>query len=80
VLTGPSSRIRNLSDRRRDLARGRGRALSIALIQLPNYRDTNPTLAASASRVIREALADHNASDRVEMPIAARDRGTASWP
>jgi aminoglycoside phosphotransferase (APT) family kinase protein len=40
-------------------ARGRGWALSIALIQLPYYRDTNPTLAASARHVIREVLADH---------------------
>jgi aminoglycoside phosphotransferase (APT) family kinase protein len=40
-------------------ARGRGWALSIALIQLPYYRDTNPVLAASARHVIREVLADH---------------------
>ena len=40
-------------------ARGRGWALSIALIQLPYYRDTNPTLAASARHVIREVLTDH---------------------
>jgi aminoglycoside phosphotransferase (APT) family kinase protein len=39
-------------------ARGRGWALSIALIQLPYYRDTNPTLAGSARHVIREVLAD----------------------
>lgn len=39
-------------------ARGLGWALSIALIQLPYYRDTNPTLAASARHVIREVLAD----------------------
>jgi aminoglycoside phosphotransferase (APT) family kinase protein len=39
--------------------RGRGWALSIALIQLPYYRDTNPTLAASARHVIREVLTDH---------------------
>jgi aminoglycoside phosphotransferase (APT) family kinase protein len=30
-------------------ARGRGWALTIALIQLPCYRDTNPALAANAS-------------------------------
>ena len=40
-------------------ARGRGWALSIALIQLPYYRDTNPPLADNARHVIAEALADH---------------------
>ncbi|MFF3437862.1 aminoglycoside phosphotransferase family protein [Streptosporangium sp. NPDC002721] len=40
-------------------ARGRGRALSIALIALPYYRDTNPAFAANARHVIREVLADH---------------------
>lgn len=40
-------------------ARGRGWALSVALIQLPYYRDTNPALAANARHVIREVLADH---------------------
>jgi aminoglycoside phosphotransferase (APT) family kinase protein len=40
-------------------ARGRGWALSIALIQLPYYQDTNPVLAGSARHVIREVLADH---------------------
>lgn len=40
-------------------ARGRGWALSIALIQLPYYRDTNPALAASSRHVIREVLTDH---------------------
>jgi len=40
-------------------ARGRGWALSIALIQLPYYRETNPALAASARHVIREVLVDH---------------------
>jgi aminoglycoside phosphotransferase (APT) family kinase protein len=38
--------------------RGRGWALSIALIQLPYYRETNPVLAANARHVIREVLAD----------------------
>jgi aminoglycoside phosphotransferase (APT) family kinase protein len=38
--------------------RGRGWALSIALIQLPYYRDTNPVLAAGARHTIAEALAD----------------------
>lgn len=39
-------------------ARGRGWALSVALIQLPYYRETNPALAANARHVIREVLAD----------------------
>lgn len=38
--------------------RGRGWALSIALIQLPYYQTTNPPLAASARHVIRQVLAD----------------------
>ena len=40
-------------------ARGRGRALAQALVQLPYYRDTNPVLAANARHVIHEVLADH---------------------
>ncbi|MEV6317602.1 aminoglycoside phosphotransferase family protein [Streptomyces sp. NPDC051776] len=40
-------------------ARGRGRALSMALIQLPYYRDTNPAMAANARHVIGEVLGDH---------------------
>jgi aminoglycoside phosphotransferase (APT) family kinase protein len=35
-------------------ARGRGWALSVALLQLPYYRDTNPGLAANALHVIHE--------------------------
>jgi aminoglycoside phosphotransferase (APT) family kinase protein len=42
-------------------ARGRGRALSIALIALPYYKDTNPALAASARYTIGEVLADYRA-------------------
>lgn len=38
--------------------RGRGWALSIALFQLPYYRDTNPTLVANSRYVINEVLAD----------------------
>ncbi len=34
--------------------RGRGWALSVALIQLPYYKDTNPTLADNARHVIQE--------------------------
>jgi len=40
-------------------ARGRGWALSVALIQLPYYRDTNPVIAANAVRTIETVLADH---------------------
>lgn len=39
--------------------RGRGWALSIALIQLPYYLDTNPVMVAGARHVIAEVLADH---------------------
>jgi aminoglycoside phosphotransferase (APT) family kinase protein len=39
-------------------ARGRGWALSIALIQLPYYQSTNPVLAASARHTIDAILAD----------------------
>ncbi|WP_433540582.1 hypothetical protein ACQP10_36950 [Streptosporangium sandarakinum] len=38
---------------------GRGRALSIALIALPYYRDTNPAFAALARHTIGEVLTDH---------------------
>ena len=40
-------------------ARARGWALSVALIQLPYYKDTNPALAANARHVIGEILAEH---------------------
>ena len=39
-------------------ARGRGWALSIALIALPHYTETNPGLAGVARHLIREILAD----------------------
>jgi aminoglycoside phosphotransferase (APT) family kinase protein len=39
--------------------RGRGWALSMALLQLPYYRHSNPTMAANARHVLREVLADH---------------------
>ncbi|MFI1000252.1 aminoglycoside phosphotransferase family protein [Streptomyces galbus] len=39
-------------------ARGRGWALSISLIQLPFYRETNPPLAANSRHVISEILAE----------------------
>ncbi len=38
--------------------RGRGWALSVALIQLPYYRDTNPGLAANSRHTIAAVLAD----------------------
>jgi aminoglycoside phosphotransferase (APT) family kinase protein len=39
--------------------RGRGWALSIALLELQAYRDSNPVMATHARRVIHEVLADH---------------------
>jgi aminoglycoside phosphotransferase (APT) family kinase protein len=39
-------------------ARGRGWALSTALIALPYYRDTNPVIVAGARRKIAEVLTD----------------------
>ncbi len=41
--------------------RGRGRALSMALIQLPYYRHTNKGIAANAQHVIDEVLTDFKA-------------------
>jgi aminoglycoside phosphotransferase (APT) family kinase protein len=38
--------------------RGRGWALSIALIQLPYYHESSPALAAGARHTIAAALAD----------------------
>lgn len=38
--------------------RGRGWALSIALMELAHYRDTNPVMASIAARVIEEILAE----------------------
>jgi aminoglycoside phosphotransferase (APT) family kinase protein len=40
-------------------ARGRGWALSVALIALPYYQTTNPALVAISRRAIAEVLADH---------------------
>lgn len=39
--------------------RGRGLALSVALIQLPYYAESNPEVAKNARYVINEVLADH---------------------
>ncbi|MEE4591712.1 aminoglycoside phosphotransferase family protein [Streptomyces sp. DSM 41524] len=41
-------------------ARGRGWALSMALIQLPYYRETNPAMAANARHVIDQVLCQRN--------------------
>ena len=41
--------------------RGLGWALSIGLIALPYYRATNPAFAATARRMIAEALIDWDA-------------------
>jgi aminoglycoside phosphotransferase (APT) family kinase protein len=40
-------------------ARGRGWALSVGLIALPYYQNTNSVLAGIARRAIAEVLADH---------------------
>ncbi len=40
-------------------ARGRGWALSVALLQLPYYHETNPALADNARHVIGEIVAGH---------------------
>ena len=40
-------------------ARGRGWALSVALIALPYYRTSNPVLAGISRSAIDEVLADH---------------------
>lgn len=40
--------------------RGRGWALSIALMELAHYRDTNPVMARIAAHVITEILTDHS--------------------
>lgn len=45
-------------------SRGRGWALSVALLQLPYYLHSNPVLVASSRRVISEVLADQLATPR----------------
>jgi aminoglycoside phosphotransferase (APT) family kinase protein len=42
-------------------ARGRGWALSVALIALPYYLHTNPVLVSISRRAIEQVLADHAA-------------------
>ncbi len=39
-------------------ARGRGRTLAQALVQLLYYRETDPVLVANARQVIHKVLAD----------------------
>ncbi|MFB7733964.1 aminoglycoside phosphotransferase family protein [Streptomyces sp. NPDC056112] len=43
-------------------ARGRGWALSVALVELSYYRDSNPFMARVARHVIAEILLDHHAA------------------
>jgi aminoglycoside phosphotransferase (APT) family kinase protein len=43
-------------------ARGRGWALSVALIALPYYQSTNAEIVARARHTIDEVLADHAAA------------------
>jgi aminoglycoside phosphotransferase (APT) family kinase protein len=45
-------------------ARGRGWALSISVIQLPYYRDTNPALAANSRHTLEQIIADQRAPGR----------------
>ncbi len=40
-------------------ARGRGTALSVAIVALPYYLNTNPAIVASARHTIEVVLADH---------------------
>ncbi|MFH9351975.1 aminoglycoside phosphotransferase family protein [Kitasatospora sp. NPDC017646] len=49
--------------------RGRGWALSVALMELDYYRETNPRMSGTARYVIGELLADH----------AGRDGDSVSW-
>ncbi|TWD73452.1 aminoglycoside phosphotransferase (APT) family kinase protein [Kribbella amoyensis] len=60
LLTGPArTAFRAAVDVDEDTwIRGRARALSMALIQLPYYRETNPGIAANAQYVIDQVVAD----------------------
>jgi hypothetical protein len=40
--------------------RGRGLALSVALLQVPYYKETNPELAGNGRRIIDEILGETN--------------------
>ena len=50
-----------LSDDDATWSRGRGWALSVALIALPYYLNTNPQIVATSRRTIHETLQDHEA-------------------
>lgn len=45
-------------------ARGRGWALSVALIALPYYLNTNPQIVATSRRTIHEVLQDHEPNNQ----------------
>ncbi|WP_405804163.1 aminoglycoside phosphotransferase family protein [Streptomyces sp. NBC_00210] len=55
-------------------ARGRGWALSIALIELSYYRETNPVMAAIARHVIHEVLTDHEHTTHHSVAVRCDDR------
>lgn len=61
LLTAPARRAfrKELGADDASWARGRGWALSIALMELSYYRNTNPVMAATARHVIGEILDDH---------------------
>lgn len=61
VLPGNARNAFRAATRADDAAwtRGRGWALSIALLEAAYYRDTNPVMARIARHVVREVLADH---------------------
>jgi aminoglycoside phosphotransferase (APT) family kinase protein len=50
-------------------ARGRGWALSVGLIALPYYQNTNPVLVGISRHAIEEILADHQCAG---WPLAMR--------
>lgn len=60
-------------------ARGRGWALSIALIQLPYYLHTNPGIVATARRTVAEVLADHAAASKEKIGTTPLFKSEASW-
>lgn len=53
-------------------ARGRGWALSMALIQLPYYQHTNPAIAANARYVIRQVLTDDGLGEKSPSQVSHR--------
>jgi aminoglycoside phosphotransferase (APT) family kinase protein len=53
-------------------ARSRGWALSIGLIALPYYKDTNPEFAATARHLIRQVLADHESDSMQRLRSCGR--------